>query len=433
MQLTPQAQAILLLTVNFGKADKGGAKPLSNGEWGRFAGWLRDNGLNPADLLSGAAQNLGRINDRTVTEERIQALLCRGAALGFALEKWERAGLWVLTRADQDYPERLKRRLRAASPPLLFGCGNKALLNKGGLAVVGSRNASPEDLAFTAGLGKKTASEGFSIISGGARGVDDAAMTGALEREGTGIAILADSLLRTSTSSRFRRPLISGYLALISPFNPEASFFAGNAMARNKYIYCLSDAAVVVSSTSGKGGTWSGAIEAIRNNWVPIWIKTTAEPGSGNPQLVDQGAHWLPESLGSIASLSISSDDATAGSQSDVANGGDRGITSVDSNWKEPHGETPLEPDQEQVATTKTSEAPIESATDSYENFVAALKSIQDLLPANAETISLKLGMPKADVTKLLKKGVELGALEKLTRPVRFRLAQQRPQQASFL
>src|SRR5258705_13236241 len=155
MNLTPQAQAVMLLTVPFGKSDSARAKPLSNSEWARFAIWLKDHGLEPAYLLKGDLQSLlAGWMDRSVSVARIQTLLGRGAALGLALEKWQRAGLWILTRSDPDYPERLKRHLRSESPAVLFGCGDKSLLNRGGIAVVGSRDASEEDLAFTEKLGK---------------------------------------------------------------------------------------------------------------------------------------------------------------------------------------------------------------------------------------------------------------------------------------
>jgi predicted Rossmann fold nucleotide-binding protein DprA/Smf involved in DNA uptake len=69
---------------------------------------------------------------------------------------------------------------------------------------------------------------------------------------------------------------MSGDLVLITPFNPEAGFNVGHAMARNRYIYCLADAAVVVSSAAGKGGTWSGALEDIE-------AELTCPPRSGPP------------------------------------------------------------------------------------------------------------------------------------------------------
>jgi len=51
MDLLPTAQATLLLTSYFSKAGNEDAKPLSNTEWGRFALWLKEQELTPADLL----------------------------------------------------------------------------------------------------------------------------------------------------------------------------------------------------------------------------------------------------------------------------------------------------------------------------------------------------------------------------------------------
>jgi predicted Rossmann fold nucleotide-binding protein DprA/Smf involved in DNA uptake len=58
--------------------------------------------------------------DRTVREDRIRYLIGRagGGGLGLALEKWQRAGIWVVTRSDIEYPARLKQRLKTDSPPL---------------------------------------------------------------------------------------------------------------------------------------------------------------------------------------------------------------------------------------------------------------------------------------------------------------------------
>lgn len=118
--------------------------------------WLKDKSITPADLLvSDPRPLLHGWRDTRVSIERIESLLNRGHSLALAVEKWRRAGLWLVTRSDPDYPKRLKLRLKNDSPPVLFGCGNKSLLNSGGLAVIGSRNASVADLAFTEQLGVK--------------------------------------------------------------------------------------------------------------------------------------------------------------------------------------------------------------------------------------------------------------------------------------
>ena len=215
------------------------------------------------------------------------------------------------------YPSRLKRRLGPASPALLYGCGNQLLLDRGGLAVVGSRNAADDDLQYTRELGTAAANEGFSIVSGGARGVDETAMLGALESEGTAVGVLADSLLRACSSAKYRRHLLANNLVLISTFHPEAGFNSGNAMQRNKYIYCLSDAAVVVHS-GVKGGTWNGATENLNKRWVPLWVKPTGDAVAGNHGLEKQGGRWLPEGVSDVNVKKLFIDGDGVSSEADV-------------------------------------------------------------------------------------------------------------------
>lgn len=300
MSISAQTQAILLLTAYFSKYSRDVPKPLTTKEWARFAEWLKDHEINPEQLLNGQLNaSLHGWSDKYVTAERIEKLMGRGSALALAMEKWMRAGLWVLTRSDKNYPTRLKQLLKTDSPAVLFGCGNPELLNKGGIAVVGARDANNSDLEFSRTLGKKAAVQGYSVVSGGARGVDETSMLGALEAEGTVIGVMADSLLKAATSKKYRQYLLNRNLVLVSPYYPEAGFNAGNAMSRNKYIYCLSDAAVVVQSGT-KGGTWNGAIENLKKHWVSLWVKESKDTYSGNALIISKGGMPLSKDVSQL-------------------------------------------------------------------------------------------------------------------------------------
>ncbi len=292
-----KTQAILLLTAYFPGSRSEAVKPLTIGEWKRFAAWLLDRSLHPGHMVTGDLQDyLKGWSDQSITPERIKRLLDRSAAFSLAMEKWARADLWIVTR--EDFPKRFKRRLGAAAPILVFGSGNKALLKDGGLAVVGSRAAAEQDLAYSQDIGKKAAKAGLTVVSGGARGVDEHAMLGALAENGRAIGVLADNLLRTGLSKKYREHLMENNLVLVSATSPEARWQVGHAMARNKYIYCLSDAAFVVHSEK-KGGTWTGARENLNNKkWnVPLWVKRTEEKSAGNADLVGYGGKWAPENI----------------------------------------------------------------------------------------------------------------------------------------
>ena len=43
-------------------------------------------------------------------------------------------------------------------------------------------------------------------------------------------------------------------------------------MGRNRLIYTLADYAVIVASDAESGGTWAGAVETLKNGWIPIFV-----------------------------------------------------------------------------------------------------------------------------------------------------------------
>ena len=416
MNLSKQEQAILLLTVSFGANDPKSAKPLSKGEWSRFVIWLKEHGLEPSSLLTGNVKSqLSSLLDKSISSDRIQALLERGTTLGLALEKWERAGLWVMTRSDPDYPERLKQRLRLDSPAFLFGCGNKRLLNKGGIAVIGSRDASEEDLNFTHNVGKEIALQGHSIVSGGARGVDQTAMTGALENEGTAIGVMADGLFKATSSAKYRKKIMSGDLVLITSFNPEAAFNVGNAMARNRYIYCLSDAAIVISSTADKGGTWNGAIENLRATWVPLWVKKTENKKSGNPILVNRGANWLPDDPLPIEALMEGCSSKT-----------ELPIDLLSLETNSSSTQIPTEKASIEVEPSKN------TVSNFYQLFIRRFEEVTSEMPLKADEIASHFGLEKSQVNTWLKRAVNEGLAEKMEKPVRYQITGKTRKQASL-
>jgi predicted Rossmann fold nucleotide-binding protein DprA/Smf involved in DNA uptake len=430
MSLSNHAQAVLLLTAHLTRPGKGEAKPLSPREWGRFALWLKDHALKPESMLGDdPARLLAGWLDKTVTVSRIEALLRQGGALGLALEKWERAGLWIMTRSDPEYPERLKRRLRVDSPPILFGCGNRRLLGSGGLAVVGSRDAADADLLFAATLGAEASLEGMSIVSGGARGIDEAAMLGALEHDGTVVGVVADSLLRAATSAKYRKHLMRNNLVLVSSFNPEAGFDVGNAMARNRYIYCLADAAVVVSSSLNIGGTWTGAVENLKEGWVPLWVKQSSQQASGNTELVRRGARWLEDSQHDLSALILLGESTTSRlsspqlplldvSGSETAQADDlRGVIPSVADREQALGPPP-----ESAGECQPLQPEISGQTlGFYELFLVRVQNVLATSPLTLEQLRGCLDLTKPQLGAWLKRAVSEGQIKRLSKPVRYR------------
>ena len=295
-ELSPNTQAILLLTAPLlvGKG-KSPARPLTTPEYGQLAQSLRAAGREPADLLtSGERKFLSEVAPG-FDSARVSQLLERGFLLSLAVERWQERAIWVISRADPSYPPRYKKQLGNAAPPALYGCGDAALLNGGGLAVVGSRAASEESMEYADRVGRLAASAQCTVISGGARGVDQAAMRSAWSEWGAAIGVLGDRLGKAALDRGNRDALMDGRLALISPYDPEAGFNVGNLMQRNKLVYALADAGLVVESDYRKGGTWEGAVEQLdKLRLVPIYTRSQGEVGRGLKALQRKGAMEWP-------------------------------------------------------------------------------------------------------------------------------------------
>jgi predicted Rossmann fold nucleotide-binding protein DprA/Smf involved in DNA uptake len=291
--LQPDTQAILLLYAEFGQSRQ--PIPLSLSEYNALARKLHQDNLRPADLLTVEGKKWVSHQINGNLSQRIIQLLERGAMLAVAVENWTSKGLWILSRADEAYPQRLKQKLRHLAPPILYGVGNQNLLSAGGLAVVGSRDIDSEAIEYTKRIAEKCAKQGIQIVSGGARGTDQTAMLAAISSGGKSVGVLPDSLIKAAVAKNYREGLREGRVALISPYDPSAGFSAGNAINRNKYIYALADHALVISSSYGEGGTWAGATEELRrDNRIPVWVRLEGNVPQGNHQLVKLGAMPFP-------------------------------------------------------------------------------------------------------------------------------------------
>ena len=99
--LSADTEVVLLLCGRFGGERQDPYQPLSAREYGEFAKWLNVRNLRPADLMDDAGrEHLQAVNEATLARARIDFLLQRGTAMALALERWNRGGLWIISRGD---------------------------------------------------------------------------------------------------------------------------------------------------------------------------------------------------------------------------------------------------------------------------------------------------------------------------------------------
>lgn len=418
--ISPNTQAILLLTAPLiaGRREPS-SELLTPGEYNWLARTLRDKQSQPADLLGPESSVLVKACESAIDTARLERLLGRGFLLSQAVERWQTRAIWVVSRAEPSYPKRLKTRLKEQTPPILYGCGDAAILDTGGLAIVGSRNVDDALADYTENIGRLTARARRTVVSGGARGIDQAAMRGALEAGGNVAGVLADGLEPAALARDHRELLMGGRLVLISPYDPAAGFNVGHAMQRNKLIYALADAALVVSSDYEKGGTWAGAIEQLEKlRLVPVYVRSNGETGKGLEALRGKGAlPWpnpvTPEEFAKALAIQVHP-------QSDTPDQEQISFSTA----KEPTQEYEVQQEAPQAGAPPTSTAAA-SPTSPAEQLFAKVRSLLEQMntPKTDAEVAAELNVSKSQAKEWLKRLVEEGVLEKLSKPTRYRSA----------
>lgn len=277
MERSQDSLATLILTNHLTKPE---AKPLSAREF-----WTL---LDTSSLTAVLEQ---RNTGNPEMDARVELLNKEATALALELEQLEHSGIKAVTVCDEEYPAALKDRLGRSAPPAFFAAGDLDLLEKPGLGIVGSRDPHPDIVEVVQRAAREAVARGMTLVSGGARGVDQVAMRSAFGAGGRVIGVLADSLETQVRNGDTRRAILNGGALLISLQRPSLGFTVPGAMSRNKVIYALSEATLVAASDLEKGGTWAGATEALKNGHgtVTVWMGPGAGPG--NAKLAELGAH----------------------------------------------------------------------------------------------------------------------------------------------
>jgi len=357
-------------------------------------------------------------------ETRINKLLERGFLLSQVVEHWQARAIWVFSRFDEEYPRRFTDRLLENAPAVIYGCGNTELLYSGGLAVVGSRHVDEDLIDYAMAIGRLSALADRIVISGGAKGIDQAAMRGALDSGGKVCAVLSDSLERTAMNRENRNLLLGGQLVLISPYDPASSFNVGNAMQRNKLIYALSDAALVVSSDFKKGGTWSGAIEQLdKLKFVPIFIRSTGSPSAGLGGLRKNGALLWPNPKDVSSFNGVFNMVTTSSSPKivvDLFSGAEK--SSGDSDPSVPGRQTISEPSTKADGFSEIKPSTQVELSPSEVLFATVRTLIEQLLivPMQDKEVASALNVSNSQAKSWLQRLVKEGSILKYKNPVRY-------------
>jgi DNA protecting protein DprA len=162
----------------------------------------------------------------------------------------------------------------------VFLAGNRALLGRKCVSVVGTREVSPEGWQRASQLARKLAAHNVVIVSGLAKGVDTAALSSAIEAGGQTIAVIGTPLSKAYPAENWRlQEEIWRHHLLMTPFAEGEPVFKGNFPKRNRVMAAISDATVIIEA-SDTSGTLHQAAECQRlGRWLFI-AKSVADDAS---------------------------------------------------------------------------------------------------------------------------------------------------------
>jgi DNA processing protein len=243
----------------------------------------------------------------SIVEKLVQA---RAKLVGqaFLIERLNHDHINLLTLLDDDYPHLLKSSLKHdQAPPVLFYAGDLCILERQTIAIIGSRKAGEESLAFTRAVSSYLAEQGANIISGNARGVDRTAYEGATSTEGSTTVVLPHGIRKLSGAQwrALLEKIQAGKVLLLSQFHPDAQWVVSRVTERNKVVTGLAQI-IIVAESDTEGGTWAGATGALRQN-RPLYVRDSASSSTlpGNKALIELGGIpllWPTEQLADVLS-----------------------------------------------------------------------------------------------------------------------------------
>ena len=243
----------------------------------------------PENIIKTPAEKLIRVSGiGEKIAQRITSIKSEDINKEFTQAK--KLNLNILTTEDEAYPQNLKN---IPDPPIvLYVKGKLVEKDKNALGIVGSRRASIYGLNNAEKFSFNLATEGFTIISGMARGIDTYAHRGALKAGGRTIAVIGSGFNQLyPPENRELSDEIAQSGAVISEFPLNTEPFKHNFPRRNRVISALSLGVLVVEAARNSGAliTADFALEQGREVFA-LPGKVDSDNAFGTNELIKQGA-----------------------------------------------------------------------------------------------------------------------------------------------
>ncbi len=235
---------------------------------------------------------------RALISDKLATAVAAGAdaaRLSAALKWLEADSNHLLTLADSDYPKGLLE--ISDPPPVLYLKGRRELLGRTGIAIVGSRNATPVGLQNAEAFGQNLSIAGLTVISGMALGIDAAAHRGGLKGAASSIAVVGTGLdlVYPARNKALAQELATEGL-ILSEFSLGTPALAQNFPRRNRLISGLARGVLVVEAALASGSLITARLAAEQGREVFAIPGSIHSPFSkGCHQLIKQGAKLVDD------------------------------------------------------------------------------------------------------------------------------------------
>lgn len=282
-------RGFLLLTGHLGSPER---KPLTVAQFRNLASRVAQM-EKPAELRELTEADFLALGYDRPMALRILSLLADADGLERYLLRGCRQDCVPVTRVSEEYPLAVRKRLGLDAPGCLWAKGNIALLNTQTVSLVGSRELRESNRKFAEFAGREVARQGYTLVSGNARGADQTAQNACLEAGGKVISVVADELKKY--------PLRENVLYL-SEDSFDLPFSATRALSRNRVIHALGYITLVAQCDLGAGGTWDGTVKNLQKSWSPVFCFN--DGSSAATELAQYGAKLISlDQLSCLAEL----------------------------------------------------------------------------------------------------------------------------------
>ena len=251
-------RGLLLLTSHLGNPER---KPMTVAQFRTLANRVSQMD-KPTEIRDLTEADMLALGYDSHAAHRIIALLSDDFLLDRYLQIAKRQCCVPITRVSECYPISVRQRLGQDAPGCLWLKGDISLLNDQTISLVGSRQLREPNRIFAETVGREVAIQGYTLVSGNARGADRIAQDACLSAGGKVISVIADSLENYP---------IRDNVLYISEEVFNQGFSAQRALSRNRVIHSLGYITIVAQCVLREGGTWDGTVKNLQNNWSPVF------------------------------------------------------------------------------------------------------------------------------------------------------------------